>query len=423
VTLDLAGHTATASLADLRRYNPGELPASRFVEEGARLRASVLELARAHEDGTTDPIRARLELGPEGAAVVLDPRTREVLALVGGYEATSGFDRASLALRQPGSTFKPLVYAFGIHARSITPATLMIDAPGVYDAWQPQNYETWEFRGEMRVREALAASINQVAVRAIETLGAEPVADFARQLGITSPLEPSLALALGASEVRPIELCNAYATFAAGGRFEPHRVLLRIEDADGREVPLPAREAPRDVMTAAEAYVTTSMLRSVIESPSGTARAARSLGRVVAGKTGTSNEARDVWFAGYSPERVAVVWVGYDDVRPLGRRESGARTALPIWTAIMREAHGTRPPSDFAVPSGVVTVRIDPASGLLAYEGQEDAIEEVFVEGTEPRLAARERGVLDTPGFLMSQFDEEPAAPEGASGAPEAAAP
>jgi len=423
VTLDLSGHSATAALADLRRYNPDELPASRFVEEGARLRASVLELSRTHEDGTSDPIRARLELGPEGAAVVIDPRTRDVLALVGGYEAASGFDRASLAMRQPGSTFKPLVYAFGIHARSITPATLMIDAPGVYDAWQPQNYETWEFRGEMRVREALAASINQVAVRAIETLGPEPVAAFARELGITSRLEPSLALALGASEVRPIELCNAYATFAAGGRFEPHRVVIRIETADGSEVTLPAREPPRDVMTPAEAYVTTSMLRSVIESPSGTARAARSLGRVVAGKTGTSNEARDVWFAGYSPERVAVVWVGYDDVRPLGRRESGARTALPIWTAIMRAAHGTRPPSDFAVPSGVATVRIDPASGLLAYEGQEDAIEEVFVEGTEPREAARERGVLDTPGFLMSQFDEEPAAPEGATGAPEAPPP
>lgn len=409
VTLDLSGHTATASLADLTRYNGGGLPATRFVEDGARLRASVLSLARTDEDGTTDPIRARLELGPEGAAVVIDPRSRDVLALVGGYETMAGFDRATLALRQPGSTFKPIVYAFGIHSRALTPATVMIDAPGVYDAWQPQNYETWEFRGEMRLRDALAASVNQVAVRAIETLGPEPVAGFARELGITSPLDPSLALALGASEVRPIELCNAYATFAAGGRFEPWRVLTRIERGDGTEVALPGREPPRDVMTPAEAYVVTSMLRSVIESPTGTARAARSLGRALAGKTGTSNEARDVWFAGYSAELTAVVWVGYDDIRPLGRRESGARTALPIWTAIMRAAHEGRAPSDFAVPSGVVTVRIDPATGLLAYENQEDGIDEVFVEGTEPREAARERGVLGTPEFLMNQFEEEDA--------------
>jgi penicillin-binding protein 1A len=425
VTLDLSGHSATASLADLDRYNPEHLSATRFVEDGARLRASVLSLARTGEDGTTDPIRARLELGPEGAAVVLDPRTREVLALVGGYETMAGFDRATLALRQPGSTFKPIVYAWGIHSRALTPATIMIDAPGVYDAWQPQNYETWEFRGEMRLRDALAASVNQVAVRAIETLGPEPVAAFARQLGITSPLDPTLALALGASEVRPIELCNAYATFAAGGRFSPWQVLTRIERTDGSEVALPPREPPSDPMTPAEAYVVTSLLRSVIESPTGTARAARSLGRVVAGKTGTSNEARDVWFAGYSADLVSVVWVGYDDHRTLGRRESGARTALPIWSAIMRAGHEGRAPADFALPSGVVTVRIDPASGLLAYDGQEDAIDEVFLEGTEPHEVARERGVLGTPEFLMNQFDEQdeptPGEPSEPSEGPEPA--
>lgn len=417
ITLDLAGHEATASLTDLTRYNPEGLTANRFIEDGARIRASVLSLPAS---GDEEPhIRARLELGPEGSAVVLDPRTRDVLALVGGYENSAGFNRALDALRQPGSTFKPIVYSFGIHTRALTPATLLIDAPGVYDAWQPHNYETWEFHGEMRLRDGLAASVNQIAVRAIEQLGPQPVADFARELGITSPLDPSLALALGASEVRPIELANAYATFAAGGRFEAYRIITRIERRDGIEVVLPERPAPRDVMTPAEAYVTTSLLRSVIESPNGTARSARSLHRAVAGKTGTSNEACDVWFAGYSADVVSVVWVGFDDHRPLGRRESGGRTALPIWTTIMGAAHEGRAPSDFAVPTGVVTVRIDPTTGLLAYDGQEDAIEEVFVEGTEPTLAARERGVLGTPEFLMHQFDEpeEESTADGASDA------
>ncbi len=404
ITLDLSGHEATASLTELTRYNPEGLTASRFIEDGARIRASVLSLPTSGEEESR--VRARLELGPEGSAVVLDPRTREVLALVGGYESSAGFNRALDALRQPGSTFKPIVYSFGIHSRALTPATLLIDAPGVYDAWQPHNYETWEFHGEMRLRDALAASVNQIAVRAIEQLGPQPVADFARELGITSPLDPSLALALGASEVRPVELANAYATFAAGGRFETYRIITRIERRDGIEVLLPDREPARDVMTPAEAYVTTSLLRSVVESPTGTARSARSLRRAVAGKTGTSNDACDVWFAGYSADVVSVVWVGFDDHRPLGRRESGGRTALPIWTTIMGAAHEGRAPSDFAIPSGVVTVRIDPASGLLAYDGQEDAIDEVFVEGTEPTEAARERGVLGTPEFLMHQFDE-----------------
>ena len=410
ITLDLSGHEATASLTDLSRYNPEGLTASRFIEDGARIRASVLSLPTAGEE---EPhIRARLELGPEASAVVIDPRTREVLAMVGGYETSAGFNRATDALRQPGSTFKPLVYGFGIHSRALTPATLLIDAPGVYDAWQPHNYETWEFHGEMRLRDALAASVNQIAVRAIEQLGPEPVAGFARELGITSHLDPSLALALGASEVRPIELANAYATFAAGGRFEAYRVVTRIERRDGTDIALPAREPARDVMTPAEAYVMTSLLRSVVESPTGTARAARALGRAVVGKTGTSNEACDVWFAGYSADLVAVVWVGFDDHRTLGRRESGGRTALPIWIDLMRAGHEGRAPADFAVPSGVVTARIDPATGLLAYENQEDAIDEVFVEGTEPHDAARERGVLGTPEFLMNQFDEpEPPAP------------
>ena len=415
VLLDVGGHPAAANIADLRRFDPEGLPPSGVAEVGARVRASIQQLAS--EDDPETPARALLELGPQGAIVVIDPRSRDVLALIGGYDEGPGFDRATQAVRQPGSTFKPFVYGTALRSRRYTAATIVVDAPGVYDDWQPGNYETWSFQGEIRLREALAGSINQVAVRVMEDVTPPEVVTFAQQLGITTELEPSLALALGASDVRPIELVNAYATFAAGGRWEPSRMITRIVGPDGRDVPLPPREAPRDVMTPAEAYVLTSMLTSVVDH--GTARRARELRRPLAGKTGTSNEVRDAWFCGYSPEVVAGVWVGFDDRRPLGRRESGARSALPIWIDVMRTAHEGRPRVDFPMPSGVSTARIDPATGLLAYEGREDAIDEVFLDGTVPTEMAQAPDVLDSNSFLMQQFGGGEPAP----GAPAPPAP
>jgi penicillin-binding protein 1A len=418
ILLDAAGHAAEARIADCARWNPEGLPPTQFVEEGARVRVSVV--APAEADDADPRARVRIELGPQGAVVVIDPRSRDVLALIGGYEPESGFDRARQALRQPGSSFKPFVYAVAIRSRRYTPASIVIDAPGVYDQWQPQNFETWSFHGEMRLRDALANSVNQVAVRLIEDVTPPEVVSFAQRMGIGTPLDPSLALALGASEVRPIELANAYATFAAGGRWAPYRIVSRIVGPDGREVALPPAEAPREPLTPAEAYVITNMLTSVVES--GTAQAARRLGRPCAGKTGTSNEARDTWFAGFTPDLAAVVWVGYDDRRSLGRRESGARAALPIWVDVMRSASEGRPAIDFPVPAGVVTVRIDPASGQLAYEGEENAIDEVFLDGTAPTEVAREAGVLDSSAFLMEQIAAEEEA-EAAERGPEETAP
>jgi len=409
VLLDVGGHEVTARLADLSRYNPDELPASEIAQEGARVRVSIQQLA-SDEDPRA---RGRMELGPEGAVVLIDARSRDVLALVGGYDNAPGFDRATQALRQPGSTFKPFVYGTGIRSRRFTPASIVIDAPGVYDDWRPSNYETWSFRGELRLREALANSINQVAVRVIEDVTPDEVVSFAQSVGVTSPLEPTLALALGASEVRPIEMVNAYATFPSGGRWEPWRLITRIEGPDG-DVALPTAEEPRDAMTAAEAYVLTSMMTSVVHH--GTARRARRLRRPLAGKTGTSNEARDAWFVGFSVDRVAGVWVGFDDRRPLGRRESGARSALPVWMELMETAHEGRPATAFPVPSGVETVSIDPATGRLAYEGQEDAIDEVFVADTVPTEHATPPDEVDANDFLMEQLGDDealdPSAPE-----------
>jgi len=400
IELDVAGHPTVLRMRDAARYNSGDRPASVFAKKGDLVPVSITQMG-----GEEDPAVARLERGPEGAVVVIEPRSRAVLALVGSFAAVSGFNRATQAIRQPGSTFKPIVYARAIQSRRFTAASLVVDAPAVYEEWKPRNYEQWNYQGAVRLRQALARSINMVAIRVIEDVGVHDVAEFARQDGITTKLEEDMALALGASGVKPIELTNAYATFAAGGRWAPTRLVTRIVAPDGTRVPIEPGEPARDVMSPGEAYVMTSMLRSVVTE--GTGMPAQRLERAVVGKTGTSNEARDAWFVGYSPSVVAGVWVGFDDQRSLGRRETGTRTALPIWIDVMEAADQTPKETDFAMPSGVIVARIDPASGLLAYEGQEDAFEEVFLSGTAPVDVARPPDVADPNLFLMEQFDEE----------------
>jgi penicillin-binding protein 1A len=397
VSLNVAGWPGVAELDEVKRFNPEKLPASAFAPKGARTRVSV----QSAGDGD-EPARVRLELGPQGAAVVVDARSRDVLALVGGAQAVFGFNRATSAVRQPGSTFKPIAYALGLHEKKYTPASLVLDAPEVFDKWKPENYETWTHKGSVRLREALAQSINMVAVRVTQELTPQAIVKFAQKLGFTTKLEPTLALALGASSVRPIEMVNAYATFAAGGRWAPTRIVKKITRGDGQDVKLPKLEAVRDVMSPASAYLLTSMLQSVVTD--GTGKGAAKLGRPVAGKTGTSNKARDAWFVGYTPELVAGVWVGFDDHRPLGRRESGGKSALPIWVDVMRAATEGRPETDFAMPPGLETVSIDPVSALRAYEGMEGAMDEVFLAGTAPIEVATPPDVLTSDDFLMEQM-------------------
>jgi penicillin-binding protein 1A len=403
VELSINGVSALCNLSDLARYNPKGLAAKDVARPGVKLRATVLSMPGGK------PVLARLVPGAEGATIVIEPRTREVLALVGGYEAGSGFNRALQAVRQPASTFKPVVYALGIQSRKFTPATMVIDAPSAYDGkYEPANYDTFE--GPVLLRYALARSKNSVAVRVIEELRPPAVAEMARAFGITTQLEPkqpeqrdgNLSLALGAWEVKLSELANVYATLAAGGRYQPLRFVKRIVDSAGHEVKLTPVEGPRDVLTPAEAYVVTNLLTSVIEE--GTGAKAKALGRPAAGKTGTSNEACDTWFMGYTSELTAGVWIGYDDRRSLGAKESGSKAALPVWLDIMKAAHQGKPVRGFDVPSGVVSAKIDPATGKLAYEGQQNALDEVFVEGTVPTEVALPPDVADPTTFLMEQL-------------------
>jgi penicillin-binding protein 1A len=397
--LDVSGHPARASIKELTRWNPKNLNAEQFAERGASVRVLC---ERADADNGGQPARVRMVLGPQGAVVMIDPRTREVLALVGDAEPIYGFNRATQAVRQPGSTWKPIEFALALETKKFTPASVVLDAPEVYDAWKPNNYETWHYTGAVRLREALAQSINLVAVRVVSELTPQSVVDFAHRLGIRSELDPSLAIALGASAVKPIELINAYASFAAGGKFAPVRLLHGLRDPQGHELALKPSAAEEEVLSPAGAYLITNMMTSVIQG--GTGKAALSLKRPLAGKTGTSNKARDAWFIGFTPELVAGVWVGYDDLRPLGGHESGANTALPIWIEFMKTALKGRPPVDFPMPSGLTLTKIDPKTGKLSYENQPDAIDEVFLDGTAPTEIATPPDVVDTGTFMMEQL-------------------
>jgi penicillin-binding protein 1A len=416
--------TGRVNLAHEDRYNPKHLPPSDFTKLGAVLRISVPALPEGNE-----VVPARLELGPEGALVAIDPRTRQVLALVGSYEALAGgLDRATRARRQPGSSFKPFVYSYALHARRHTPAT-MLDLPASRD-------KKLEAR-TLSVRSAITKSDNAAAERLLAEVGAANVVEWSKALGIESDLQPTPSLALGAYEVTPLEIANAYATFASGGEFAQAVIVTKIVGPDGAEVALPPALPTRRAMQAEEAYLTTSLLKSVVKD--GTGKRASVLGRPLAGKTGTTNEAKDAWFVGYSPDLVAATWIGFDDAIPLGWGESGSTTAVPGWVDFMKVALEKRPKSDFPRPPGILVVSIDPLTGLLARADQEDAIEEEFLDGTAPTetasLDAGVEGGVEEASDAGAPVDPEavqagslptgpvPVAPEelrdaGASGAP-----
>lgn len=402
--------------------------------------------ARSQKSGACEypRVEVALEQTPlaEGALVAIDPTSRGVIALVGGYDfRRSFFNRATQAKRQSGSAFKPVVFGAALEQgqlRARLPAdlfgqqerqrcTIFTNRQTVFDTpelirdpwtgkpWQPRNYERDVFDGPMSLRKALAASKNTVAVKLVSEIGCEPglaldhdallqqglerVKDFAFRLGIDSRIPDSITTALGSGEVTPIELTNAYATLAMNGRFAQPVLIRRVLSADGTvladntpeydepppllpdRAPLPG---PRRGVRAAVAYVTTELMRSVVEHPSGTARSMQRLGRPIAGKTGTANEQRDAWFVGFTPEVVTGVWTGFDNHDRLGASETGGRAAGPIWMEFMEAAEATLPHREFEQPGGVVTVQIDPRTGLLADPYSPYVETEVYLAGTEP---------------------------------------
>ena len=297
----------------------------------------------------------------------------------------SPFNRATDARRQPGSAFKPLVYAYAIE-QGFAQNQMLLDAPVVFrgarqgNDWRPQNFSE-TFLGEITLRKALAISQNIPAVRLIEALGPSSVARFAHRLGIESNLEPNLSLALGTSEVSLLNLTSAYAVFARGGQWIDPYGVIEVTDHRGRVV-WSARPQKRLVMTREGAAIITNMLEAVINE--GTGRKARVLRGPLAGKTGTTNNYHDALFVGYSPGIAAGVWVGLDPGGTMGDKETGSRAALPVWMDFMAEALVDEPQRYFDLPDNVVKLRLNPDSGKRAAEGTKSTVTALFKKGTEP---------------------------------------
>jgi len=334
----------------------------------------------------------------EAAALVIENHSGEVKAMVGGRQFDSSeFNRASQAVRQTGSAFKPFVYAAALRAGK-TPADLLLDQrqtfldPSTRQPYEPDNYHN-EYIGITTLAEALARSRNVVTVALQQDIGADQVIDNARDLGITAALRPYLSLALGVIDISLWEMTRAYAVFPNQGvRVEPH-LVREVRDRQGRTLRRTERQAVQ-VMDNDVAYLMTRMLTNVVEYTNrdgtigGTARRARpmahQLGLALGGKTGTTDNYSDAWFIGFSPYHTIGVWVGNDTKKPIGPGEEGARAALPIWIEIMAAASEGKEPREFPQPAGVVVRTIDPRTGLLASEVCNLTIEMAFIEGTEP---------------------------------------
>ncbi|HET6614142.1 MAG TPA: PBP1A family penicillin-binding protein [Kofleriaceae bacterium] len=400
IVADIGGITAQVTLGTAadERYNPEDKKPSERFKRGDMVQ--IVLTGKADEAGT-GPRKARFAEGPQGAVVVIDPHTRRVLAMVGGYSQNAGdFNRATMAKRQAGSTFKPFVYTAAIDSGDFTAASIINDAPEVYDLWKPQNFEKGEFRGPVRLRFALAKSINTVAIRVCHDIGPARVAEVARWMGIESKLPEQLSLALGSGEVTPLELTNAYATFAAGGKVAPPQLLAEI---NGEAIPGPEMI---DAIRPEIAYVMVNVLRSVITNGTG-GRAQRLKIPTLVGKTGTSNDARDAWFMGMTPNIVIGVWVGFDDNHPLGRGEEGSHTALPVFMELVKNLDSRWTSGEYVRPPGVIEVEIDKATGLLAAEGStaDQVYTETFIAGTEPTEHAPSPGEVTAPSFILNQYD------------------
>lgn len=344
-----------------------------------------------------------------GALVAMDPHTGRILAMQGGWKYEgSEFNRASQAKRQPGSAFKPFVYMAGLE-REFTPATLVLDAPVVIDQgpgmpkWRPTNYSN-EYYGPTTIRVGLEKSRNLMTVRLADYVGIQAVIDVAKRFDVVDNMPPMLSFALGAGETTLLRMTTAYAEFVNGGKDITPTLIDRIQDRRGATIfkhdtrpcegcgkliewhagmqPPAVPDTRAQIVDPRHAYQMTSMLEGVVQR--GTGMRIKELNRPLAGKTGTTNESKDAWFIGFSPDLVVGVFVGFDRPRSLGRRETGASLGVPIFRDFMAEALSGTPAIPFRVPPGIRQVRINAETGTRARAGDRNTIWEAFLAGTEP---------------------------------------
>ena len=388
--------------------NAGEKKLTLFPR-GALVEVEILDLE-------SEVIKLGLEQTPlaQGALVAVDPFSGQIKAMVGGYDfAESQFNRAIQAKRLPGSAIKPLIYAAALD-RGYTPASMILDTPLIYEnikedtgkleEWKPKNYEE-KFYGPTRFRNALAHSRNVVTIKILEDIGVNYAANYIKKLGLETPQQRDLSMALGSTAVTPLEMLTAYTVFANGGVLVPPTYITRIRDRNGRilESIDPAdfatgmaadqrliRKPPRRVISPETAYLITNIMESVVRE--GTGWRAKAIDRPSAGKTGTTNDLKDAWYVGFIPQLACVSWVGYDQERPLGRSETGSRAAAPAWVTFMKEAVKQYPVENFYVPDSIEFHPIDKKNGLLLPEDDTNAYFEAFAPGTAPaRMSGEEK--------------------------------
>src|ERR1700761_4090138 len=382
------------------------------------------------KDGNPVDGQYRLEQIPEvsGAMVVMDPNTGRVLAMVGGFSFDqSQFNRATQAYRQPGSSFKPIVYSAAMD-NGYTPSTVVVDAPIEIDqgqgagVWRPENYSTGKYYGPQTLRNALQKSLNTVTVRLAQDIGMPLIGEYAKRFGVYDELPNYLSYALGAGETTVMRMVTAYSMFANGGRRVKSTLIDRIQDRYGRTIfkhdarecrgcdapdgwknqPEPQlvdrREQVLDAMTA---YQITSMMEGVVQA--GTAIAVKEVGKPIACKTGTTNDEKDAWFVGFSPDIVVGIYIGYDKPRNLGRKATGGALAAPIARDFMKLALADKPAIPFRVPAGIKLIRVDQMTGMRAGPGDSGkTILEAFKPGTAPPDNYSVIGVADADGRSLT---------------------
>jgi penicillin-binding protein 1A len=382
------------------------------------------------KDGNVVDGQYRLRQYPEvsGAMVAMDPWTGRVLAMVGGFSFDqSQFNRATQAYRQPGSSFKPIVYSSALD-NGYTPSTVVIDAPIEIDQgqgagiWRPENYSSGHYQGPTTLRNALRLSLNTVTVRLAQDIGMPLIGEYARRFGVYDELPNYLSYALGAGETTVLRMVTAYSMFANGGRRVKSTLIDRIQDRYGHTIfkhdarecrgcdapdgwknqPEPQlidrREQVLDSMTA---YQITSMMEGVVQA--GTATALKEVGKPIAGKTGTTNDEKDAWFIGFSPDLVVGIYMGYDKPRNLGRNATGGHLAAPIARDFMKLALADKPAIPFRVPAGIKLIRVDAKTGMRAGPGDSGrTVLEAFKPGTAPPDNYSVIGVADADGRALT---------------------
>jgi len=372
---------------------PGDIIMVKIIEKGKDFPHLLLSLEQLPET--------------QAALLCLEAKTGYVKTMVGGLDfSKSQFNRAIQARRQPGSAFKPIIYATALD-KGLTPSSIIIDAPFISPTgeeeklWKPKNYKE-KFYGPTPFRTGLIKSRNIITIKILKKIGVSSAIEYAKRMGMRSPLSTDLSLALGSSGLSLLEITRAYSVFVNGGMLVKPIFITKIIDRNGKTLE-ENQPSFTESISQETAYVMTDLLKGVVKE--GTGWRLRALARPVAGKTGTTNDLRDAWFIGFSPTLVTGVWIGYDDRRPMGKGETGSRAASPIWLYFMREVLKEKPIIPFQHPDGVVITKIDAKTGLLASPFSEKTCFQAFKKGTEPTAYSPKPDYGKPGGFFELDMD------------------